>query len=261
MLKARGGRLVEADPDSPEEFLRTVRRALGRTPGAGPGHVPEDTALSQDSIAVEARAESAMRDAEARADELLTQLAESATQIGWKVTRSASTKEAALRVGELIREVGARSIVRSAHPVLDRVGVDGSLPDGAEMQVVALADASEASSTQQRSAFRRRMIEADLGITGVDYAIAETGSCVLMARKGVSRLVSLLPPAYLVIVEKGQVLPSLDELFTLQRRGFMQGENGSYMNIISGPSRSADIEQTIVEGVHGPGDVHMILLG
>ena len=261
MFKARGGRLVEADPSSPEEFLRNIRLALGRKPGAGPGHVPDDTAFSQDSSSVEARAESALRDAEARADELLSQLEESAAQIGWKVTRVASTKEAATRVAEIVRELQARSIVRSAHPVLDRVGVDAALPDDTKMQVVALTDTGEVSTAQQRSAFRQRMIGADLGITGVDYAIAETGSCVVVARKGVSRLVSLLPPAYVAIVEKGQVLPSLDELFTLQRQGFMQGENGSYMNIISGPSRSADIEQTIVEGVHGPGDVHMILLG
>ncbi|MCX8212981.1 MAG: LUD domain-containing protein [SAR202 cluster bacterium] len=63
------------------------------------------------------------------------------------------------------------------------------------------------------------------------------------------------------MVQRGQVLPSLDELFTLRRRAALAEETSSYMNIISGPSRTGDIDQTIVTGVHGPREVHMILLG
>ena len=100
-----------------------------------------------------------------------------------------------------------------------------------------------------------------MGITGVDYAVAETGTCVLLPRKGLSRLVSLLPPAHVAVVEKGQVLPSLDELFTLRRREFLHENLGSYMNLITGPSRSADIEYQLITGVNGPGEVHMILVG
>ena len=76
-----------------------------------------------------------------------------------------------------------------------------------------------------------------------------------------SRLVSLLPLVHIAIVRKGQVLPSLDELFVLRRRELLAHEGPSYMNIISGPSRSADIEQTIVREIHGPGNVHTVLLG
>ena len=62
--KASGGRLVEADSDSPEEFIRAVRLALGRPPGAGPGPVPDATSYSQDAASVDARATAVMRDAE-----------------------------------------------------------------------------------------------------------------------------------------------------------------------------------------------------
>ena len=94
----------------------------------------------------------------------------------------------------------------------------------------------------------------------MDYAVAETGSVVLLARSEVSRLPALLPPTYVAIVERGKVLPSLDELFTLRRDEFYLDNLGSYLNIITGPSRTADIAQTLVTGVHGPGDVHMVLL-
>ena len=122
-------------------------------------------------------------------------------------------------------------------------------------------ESDEAKREVQRQALRRRAIEGDIALTGVDYAIAETGSCVLIARKGLSRIVSLLPPVHVAVVERGQVLPSLDELFTLRRRDFLRGDLGSYMNLITGPSRTADIEHTIVTGVHGPGEVHMVLIG
>ena len=105
------------------------------------------------------------------------------------------------------------------------------------------------------------MIGAGMGLTGVDYAIAETGSAVIVARQGASRLVSLLPPVHVAIVEHGQALPSLDELFALLRERFGAGDVESYMNIITGPSRSADIEYQLVTGVHGPGEVHMVIVG
>ena len=90
---------------------------------------------------------------------------------------------------------------------------------------------------------------------------AWTGSCVIIPREGVSRIVSLVPPVHIAVVEKGQVLDNMDELFALRRNDFNHGNLDSYLNIISGPSRSADIEYTLITGVHGPGEVHMVLLG
>ena len=239
------------------EFFSTVRRALGRDADAGPGRVPDATAYSQDAPSVGRRAWAVLEDAEARGDDLLAALERSAGGAGWKVARAESAEEAAQYVASLARDRNAASIVRSDHPVFDQVDLESGLSNAHIELTVMAAD----ESAERRPALREKAVEADLGVTGVDYAIAETGSCVLLAGKGVSRLVALLPPVHVAIVRRGQVLPSLDELFTLRRDEFYLDNLGSYMNIITGPSRSADIEQTIVTGVHGPGEVHMVLLG
>ena len=145
---------------------------------------------------------------------------------------------------------------------MERMGVEEALaPAGIEVTVMDTSGSAEAEREDERLAVRGAAIHADIGVTGVDYAIAETGSCVLAgSRSGVSRLVALLPPVHVAVVERGQVLPSLDELFTLRRHTQAEGRRLGYMNIVTGPSRSADIEQTIVRGVHGPGNVHMVLV-
>ena len=77
---------------------------------------------------------------------------------------------------------------------------------------------------------------------------------MILPRRGLSRLVSLVPPVHIALVRPEEVLESLHDLFLLRRLEYYQrgGEMGSYLNFITGPSRTADIEMTIVQGVHGP---------
>ena len=246
-----------------DEFLDNVRRALGRGPGPPVVADGGPSAFAEDVEAVDARARSAREIADADADGLMSELQSSADQAGWHVTRVASVLEAGAYVEGLARRHEVRSLMRSAHGVLDGLDLETRLGDsGVEVAVMAVDEAAdEARRDDQRRDLRRRVVDADIGVTGVDYAIAETGTCVLLPRKGLSRLVSLVPPVYVAVVERGQVLPSLDELFALRREDFMDGALGSYMSLITGPSRSADIESTLVTGMHGPGEVHMVLVG
>ena len=110
---------------------------------------------------------------------------------------------------------------------------------------------------------REEVRRAGLGLTGADYALAETGSIVILPRRGLSRLVSVVPPVHVALVRPEELLESLDDLFLLRRLEYYRngGEMGSYLNFITGPSRTADIEMTIVQGVHGPKEVHLVLLG
>ena len=250
-----------------EDFLTGISRSLGRDVGARlEPDVATHLALNEEQVG--RRARRVADDVAERADELMGQLERSAAQAGWRVARVKSQAEAAEYIRRTAQDLEARTMLRSAHECLDGLGIDVAMAGtGIELEVMALGDeeggdeGGDEARESRRAEFRGKAIAADIGITGVDYAIAETGSCVLLARKGVSRVVSLLPPVHIAVVESGQVLPSLDELFTLRRQDFMRGDLGSYMNLISGPSRSADIEYKIVTGVHGPGEVHMVLLG
>ena len=252
-----------APTDARDAFFQNIRQALGRSEGAPPDVPIAESAFSEDPRSVETRARSIRLEAETRSAELMSRLEDSASQAGWKVARVKSAEEASHYVRALAKDMEARSVVRSAHPVVDRLNLETSLdPFGIQVSRMAVGDQTDEHKLEERRRlFRHKAIEADIGVTGADYAIAETGTCVLFAREGVSRLVSLLPPVHVALVEKGQVLPSLDELFTLHRRDFLEGNLGSYMNLISGPSRSADIEYTLVTGVHGPGEVHLVLIG
>ena len=244
-----------------DEFFDRLRRALGRATDDGPGAVAAAAELGLEAGPAEERATAALVEAEARADELLAELEASAAASDWKVARVRTLAQAGRYVASLAGEIEARSVVCSAHEAVNRLNLAERFEGtGIDLRAAKFSD-DAGDRDRQREALRQRAIEADLGVTGVDYAVAETGSCVLLAREGVSRLVSLLPPVHVAVVERGQVLPSLDELFALRRQSHLAGDGGSYMNIITGPSRSADIEQTLVTGVHGPGEVHMVLVG
>lgn len=96
-----------------------------------------------------------------------------------------------------------------------------------------------------------------LGLTGTFGAIAESGSVVVVSGPGRSRLASLLPPVHVAILRRDLVYPTLSDFLARHPR---IDEQGSNLVFISGPSRTADIEMTLTRGVHGPGEVHAVLL-
>lgn len=245
-----------------DRFLNNLRRALGRRPGPPSPDGTAGTKFFADAESIAARARALDADSERNADSLLAQLEDSGQQAGWKVTRVETPGEAGRYVRSLSTDLEARTILHSAHPVVSRLELDSALGGtGVEIGLMAIQQGDDTPDDEQRLRLRERATTADIGVTGVDYAIADTGTCVLLPRGGVSRLVSLLPPVYVAVVERGQVLPNLDALMSLRRHAFHSGKLGSYMSLITGPSRSADIEYTLVTGVHGPGEVHMVLVG
>ena len=97
-----------------------------------------------------------------------------------------------------------------------------------------------------------------VGITGVYCAIAETGTLMLLSGEHTHPVTSLLPDTHIAIVPAARVLRSMEDGWDLLRR-----EHGSLprqVAFVSGPSRTADIEMTLVLGIHGPYRVHIIVV-
>jgi len=116
---------------------------------------------------------------------------------------------------------------------------------------------TECGFTAPADGLRDACASADCGITSADYALADTGSLVLFSSPTEPRLVSLLPPCHIAIVAESVLLTSLEEFFV---REPLPADRSSAMVILTGPSRSADIEMILVRGVHGPGEVHVIFV-
>lgn len=114
---------------------------------------------------------------------------------------------------------------------------------------------------------------AEVGVTGVDALIAETGSIVLAAQPARARSTSLLPPVHIAVAERDQLLPDLFDLFDNPPEGILLPSLPSFptpstskslptscLTLITGPSKTGDIELRLVTGVHGPGEVHVVLI-
>ena len=97
----------------------------------------------------------------------------------------------------------------------------------------------------------------DVGITSADYALADTGSLVMFTESRESRLLSLLPPCHIAVIGRSKIVPSLDDVLRMRP---MPGDQSSAMVVITGPSRTGDIEMRLVRGVHGPGEVHVVII-
>ena len=241
-----------------EDFLAMVRGALGREnmPPVEP-YAP----LSDNLAALESQAAAVRERIAGELPGLMTQMGDTAALRGWNVARCAGVEDALDYVVSLAQKLGAASVARSEQDVFGAMPLDSALAGaGALCWPAVYADA------ESRASLRRRLQGCAMGITGADYAVAETGSIIVLPRRGLSRLVSVVPPVHVAVVRPQDVIGTLDDLFALRRLEFYRnggpdgGDMGSYLNFITGPSRTADIEQTIVVGVHGPKEVHLVLL-
>jgi L-lactate dehydrogenase complex protein LldG len=97
-----------------------------------------------------------------------------------------------------------------------------------------------------------------VGITGVFCAVAETGTLVLCSSLQAPATVSLLPETHIALVPASRIVSGMEEAWALMRAEL--GELPRAVNFISGPSRTGDIEQTLVLGAHGPYRVHIVIV-
>lgn len=166
--------------------------------------------------------------------------------------------ESAAALAELLESLIERHACRRAiawrHPALERLGVRHVL----DARGVAWLDAEGVQSlppAEQRAAW----LAAELGITAADYAIAETGSVVVASAPGQERMVSLLPKVHLALVDPECLLADLFDLFArLQAQA--PDRLPSNVTLITGPSKTGDLELRLVTGVHGPQAWHVAVI-
>jgi len=153
----------------------------------------------------------------------------------------ASEDEMITRVLDILREINAKTVLIPEEdiPARDRL-----------LNAVRTAGVTLADPNLPDVAF-----EADAGITGVTAAVAETASMVVTSGQGRRRLASLAVPVHIGIVRAEQILPDLVDWFGSSETGVEAAEV-----LISAPSKTADIEMSLVMGVHGPKQEHVIVL-
>ena len=98
-----------------------------------------------------------------------------------------------------------------------------------------------------------------LGVTGVFCALAETGTLAMVSGPDTPASASLLPETHVAVVPAARLVPHMEDAWDLMRAEL--GRLPRAVNFISGPSRTADIEQSVVLGAHGPYRVHIVLVG
>ena len=98
-----------------------------------------------------------------------------------------------------------------------------------------------------------------VGITGAFCAIAETGTLMMVTGRDTPATLSLLPETHVAVVRKPRIVPGMEEAWRLLREELREPPRA--VTFISGPSRTADIEQTVTLGAHGPYRVHVVLVG
>jgi L-lactate dehydrogenase complex protein LldG len=188
------------------------------------------------------------------ASDLCEHLASEVNAVGGVATIVRSLDEARQVLLGYLEETGAKSALCWRHPLLDRLGLSSFLSE----RGIAKLD-SEQTADADPAARRLAQLACDIGITSADLAIAETGTLLVCSRPGQERLASLLPPMHVAIIERSQIVPDLLDAFKwIHERGLDQLP--SNITLITGPSKTGDIELQLTTGVHGPGKWRVIVV-
>ena len=238
-----------------------------------------------------------------RLPELVDQFTAEAEKVGSVVHLARDIDEACHIVGRLARERGVKLVVKSKSMATEEIGLNPYLEEQgikvvetdlgewiiqlagehpshliapavhktkeevAELFSRVTGEAQpadvEALVKVARRELRQAFINADMGITGANIAIAESGTLVLVTNEGNGRLVSTLPPIHVAILGVEKIVPTLEDataVLKLLPRSATGQKLSVYTSFTTGPSRTGDIELSMTAGVHGPGEVHIVLL-
>ncbi len=219
------------------QFLEIVRSSLAETPTSRaaetlPQQKPSDT----------------------NDESLSERLCREVETVGGVVYRVRTREEARDKIRDILVEIKAEQVVRLTTELVEEIDIDDALRERG-MTLMAC----DLRRDNDRERLREMEFSADAGVTSVDYGIAETGSLVVLAAPGNGRAVSLLPLVHIAVLRASDIVYELGALFERIKRE--HGKLPSATTFITGPSRTADIELVLTVGVHGPRELHLVLLG
>jgi L-lactate dehydrogenase complex protein LldG len=147
-------------------------------------------------------------------------------------------------IAEIAHARQVRKVVAGCGGLLERLDIVGQLR----------AAGIEVATVDALPMPREVFFEADLGVSNVYRLIAETGTVAVASWPEEPRSLSLLPPVHIAVAERAQLVPDLFDLFAQ-----LAGTPPACLSLITGPSKTGDIELRLVTGVHGPGEVHVVV--
>ena len=159
-----------------------------------------------------------------------------ATAVAAEVITVKSGMEAVEAVKKLAASVNAKKIVAVNCPLQAAAGLHDEL---AKLDLALYTTKEDIAAHAET---------ADMGISGVEFGVAETGSVCQDAYAVEGRLVSTLTPIHVVFLDSSKIVPAVKDAFEIFSAVFQRG----YLSFITGPSRTADIERVLTIGVHGP---------
>jgi len=159
-----------------------------------------------------------------------------AKDVSSEVFRIKKVDEARKIILDIVKKTSAQSVALALCPLIEASGIVDELKNNGVTIYTEQTDIAENIST------------ADIGISGVEFGIAECGSVCQDATAIEDRLVSSLPPLHIVFMESSNIVPGIEDAIDIISRFFTEG----YISWITGPSRTADIERVLTIGVHGP---------
>src|SRR3990172_5844200 len=235
------------------EFLGSIRREMGKTRG-----LFEARPMPRPAEADQA-AEVVRRQMVERWPQALERFREEFELVAGVFHRVANMDEVPGGIRRIAQERQATSVL-SWHP--GALGLDLRVSLGAAGFSVTVAPEGDPDGAARES-HRGAAARAEIGVTGVDWALAETGTLVLVSGRGRPRSTSLLPATHVAVFGRDRLVESLDQLGVMLEGLHVNpalSMSGAVINFITGPSRTADIELTLTRGVHGPKEVHAIFV-
>jgi L-lactate dehydrogenase complex protein LldG len=213
------------------EMLERVSRALGRDAREGEPPVPP-------------RVDEGVARVVGSGVDLVEVFAKSAAASGMVVHRTAAAG-VAKAVGQILASGGG-----------GRAAIGETLPFDLRPELEAAGARVVSGSASPGFG---HLYDTDVGITDVQAAVAETGSLVVCSGSGLARGLSLVPPVHIAIVKKSDIVADLIDLWNDSRIRPRLTESSNVV-LITGPSKTADIEGVLITGVHGPREVHVVLV-